>query len=101
MREVTSLELTAGTAVVSTALSVFVAFMPSILDVLHDPGSTDMRRAVSFGQDTGTVSTLTVGILLTALTRSPLPLVFAVGVSALMWLAYEYAYRTYTKETAR
>lgn len=93
MSEITSLELTAGVAVVTTALSVFSGFLPGLNDVFSDQYSDSMRGALDFGQPTAAIATTSVGIALSFFTRSIMPTVFALGISAFMWFVYEFAFR--------
>ncbi|ARK07710.1 hypothetical protein Toil_gp27 [Rhodococcus phage Toil] len=92
MAELSSLELTAATAVVSTAVAVFSTMCPPMQDVLGSQSDTT-RKMVSFGQNAGAVATVSVGLVLSWITRSPMPAVFGIGISMLVMFAYEYAFR--------
>lgn len=93
MAEITSLELTAGVAIVSTAISLFSGFLPGLNDVLCDNGSSGMRGTLDFGQPTAAVATVSVGVVLSLLTKSIMPTVFSLGISAILWMIYEFAFR--------
>jgi hypothetical protein len=93
MPELTSLELTAGVAIVSTAISVFGGFLPGLSDVLNDNCSDGMRSNLNFAQPTAAIATTSVGVVLSLVTKSIMPTVFAVGISAMLWLVYEFAFQ--------
>lgn len=92
MREVSSLELTAGTAVISVAVSMMAACSPNINDVLSDVTGTT-RAGVDFGQQATAVATVSVGLLLAYATGSLIPVLYAFAIAFGMSLVYEYAYR--------
>lgn len=92
MTDVGSLELTAGVAVVATALSAFSAFCPPMTDVVNDHGMAH-RAAVDFGQSAGAIATVSVGAVLAFLTHNPMPLVVAIAIGFLVAFAYEFALR--------
>lgn len=93
MSDVSSLELTAGVAVVATAISAFSAFCPPMADVLKDSRSTTTRKAVDFGQNAAAVATLSAGVVLSFVSHSPMPLVFAIAIAFGLSFAYEFAFR--------
>lgn len=93
MAQVSDLELTAGVAIVSTAISLFTGFLPGLSEVLQDDRSPGMRGSLDFGQPTAAVATTSVGVVLSLVTKSIMPTVFALGISAIMWFAYEFAFR--------
>lgn len=91
--ELSSLELTAAVAVVSTGISVFATFCPDLPKVLADNRSHSVKSELSFGQNAAVVATVSVGTVLSFITKSPMPLVFAIAIAALMTFAYEFAFR--------
>lgn len=93
MAEISALELTAGTAVVSAAISVFGVCLPGLSEVLGDDRTAGMRSTLDFGQPAAAVATVSVGVVLSVFTKSLMPTVFALGISALLWLAYEFAFQ--------
>lgn len=92
MAELSSLEITVAIGVVATALSAFPAFCPPMSDVLHHTDDKT-RRAVEFGQNAGAIATLATGAVLSWVSRSPMPLVIALGISAAIAYAYEFAFQ--------
>lgn len=93
MAEISSTALTAGTAVTSFGLAAFVSFMPELKDVLGDNGSSQVKSECRIGAATGAVATLSVGMVMTYLTKSLVPLFVALGISAIMYAVYEFAYK--------
>lgn len=93
MSEISSLELTAGVAVVATAISAFSAFCPPMSSVLLDSRSATTRKAVDFGQNAAAVATLSAGVVLSFVSSSPMPLVFALAIAFGLSFAYEFAFR--------
>lgn len=93
MAEISDLELTAGVAIVSTGLSLFTGFLPGLNEVLNDNCTDSMRGNLDFGQPTAAIATTSVGVVLSLVTKSIMPTVFALGISAIMWFAYEFAFR--------
>lgn len=93
MPDVSSLELTAGTAIVATAVSIFSCCLPGLNDVLHDNSSGGMRDTLNFGQTTAAIATTSIGIVLSIFTKSLMPTIFALGISAMLWFVYEFAFR--------
>jgi hypothetical protein len=93
MSEISSIELTAGTAIVATAVSMFACCLPGLHDVLQDNSSTGMRETLNFGQSTAAIATTSIGVVLSVFTKSLMPTIFALGISALLWFVYEFAFR--------
>lgn len=93
MAQISDLELTAGVAIVSTAISLFTGFLPGLNDVLNDDCSPEMRGNLDFGQPTAAIATTSVGIVLSLVTKSIMPTIFALGISLLLYLTYEIAFR--------
>lgn len=93
MSDVSSLGMTAAVAVVATGLTAFSTFCPNMPDVLADGRSPAVRRAVDFGQNAASLATLAVGLVLAYITRSPMPIVFALGLAFAASFAYEFAFR--------
>lgn len=92
MSEVSSLEVTAGVAVVATALSAFATFCPPMSDVLHGTDERT-RRTLDFGQNAGAVATVATGVVLAWVTRSPMPLAVSIALGIGITFAYEFAFR--------
>jgi peptidoglycan biosynthesis protein MviN/MurJ (putative lipid II flippase) len=93
MAQISDLELTTGVAIVSIAIPLFTGFLPGLSEVLGDNCSDDMQSNLDFGRATATVSTLSVGVVLSLFTKSIMPTLFAFGISFMLWGAYEIAYR--------
>lgn len=93
MAELSSLELTAGVAVIATALSMMTSCIPDMDDVLLDGQTGAMRGILDFGLPTTTIATTSVGVVLSFFTRSIMPTIFALGISAAVWAAYEIAFK--------
>lgn len=93
MTQISDLELTTGVAIVSIAIPLFTGFLPGMADVLGDNCSDGMQSNLDFGRSTATIATASVGIVLSLFTKSIMPTVFAIGISVLLWGAYEFAFR--------
>ena len=92
MSEINSLSLTAGAAAVSVVLTGFGTFCPPITDVLDDvTGHT--RDKVDFGQRAGMVTALSVGVVLSAATRSLSPFIWSIAIGLGITFAYELAFK--------
>ncbi|MGW1743857.1 hypothetical protein ACWCPQ_34250 [Nocardia sp. NPDC001965] len=91
--EASSLGLTAGVAVVATGLTAFSTFCPGMPDVLNDIGSPSVRNAMQFGTNAASLATVSVGVVLAYITRSPMPLVFGLALAFAATFAYEIAFR--------
>lgn len=93
MAEISSLELTAGTAIVATGVSIFTQFLPGLNDVFNDDGTAGMRGTLDFGQPAAALATVSVGVVLSFVSKSIMPTVFALGISFALYIAYELAFR--------
>lgn len=92
MSEINSLTLTAGTAAVSVVLAGFGTFCPSITHVLEDV-TGETRDKVDFGQQAGMISAVSVGLVLSAATRSIAPFLWSVAVGLGITFVYEQAFK--------
>lgn len=93
MAEISSTALTAGTAVASLGLSAFASFMPELREVMNDDHSPDMKNECRFGATSSAVATLSVGVVLAYLTKSLVPVFVALGISAILFAVYDFAYQ--------
>lgn len=92
MSEINSLTLTAGTAAVSAVLAGFGTFCPPITHVLDDV-TGETRDKLDFGQQAGMVSAVSIGLVLSAATRSIAPFLWSVAVGLGITYAFELAFK--------
>lgn len=93
MAELSTLELEAGVAIVAAGISMFGGFLPGLSDLLGDAQTDGMRGCLDFGQPAAALATVAVGVVLSFATKSIMPTLFALGISAALWLVYELAFQ--------
>lgn len=72
----------------------FSAVLPSIFTIRTFGNQPWTRKAIRDGEIIGTLFALTLGAIVSALMKTPLPLYFSIGTSAAMVSVYEYALRS-------
>lgn len=92
-------DVTAATVlVIGAGAGLFAAFCPSWFtvrsDFFHEQGSKDGNiKAIRQGEIAGTLTTLLQGFAAARLVKSPMPLLGAIAVSAIMVIGYEFSLR--------
>ncbi len=72
----------------------YSAFLPSIMTIGTFVDSEDKVRMIRQGEIVGTAFLLGLSFIVSSITKSPLPLVFAVGAGVLTLGVYEYALKS-------
>jgi len=72
----------------------YSAACPSIMTIRKFKNEVDVRRSIRDGEFIGSVFVLTLGAIVSAIIKSPLPFYFAIGTIVIMVSMYEWALRS-------
>lgn len=72
----------------------YSAFLPSIFTIRTFGGQPGTEQAIHDGELVGTIFAVALGLIVTGITRKPLPLVFAIVTAVFMVSIYEWSLQT-------